>query len=335
MNRLEAEKYLGKRIWIDKNKDGEYTGELVKIHAPKGKPWSGTIRIKTIESCPDIDGSSGLKEPLYSENDEVTLTGSLLSPMDEKHSSVTHTFEESHVLALVEQAETIKGHLETNAQILEQIYSRLSELDQNIIESLVQQNDSSDYEEFELKRIDDLYVCENKQSGQILLIDFLPIHAAIKEETNTLPLLHKKGFRFLTAENDEIQLAEGQRILIHHQQLDPYLLLKNDLQKESLGVLSKTLSQFGLHHEDVFMCHNAILQMPIDSVSSPFRISGTHFVNFHKNNMHVVLQHHFERTIDENPGYRYDRFELTSNLGQRTVSVYTNDSATNSSYKER
>ena len=335
MNRLEAEKYIGKRIWIDKNKDGQYTGDLIQIHAPKGKPWSGTIQIKTVETCPDIDSSDRIKEPIYRENDEVTLTGSMLSPMSEQHSSSTHTYEESFVLALIEQAETIKEDVQANAQILEQIYNRLSELDQSIIESLVHENGADEYDEFVLKRFKDLHVCVSERSGLEIIMDFLPVQAIIDEENRALPLIHDKGFRFLTPENDELMLKEGQSIWIHHHHYDPYMLIRNELEQEGLQILTKTLADFGLQHEDIFLCHNAILQIPPKSVSSSTNISGTHLINFHKNNLHFVLQHHFERNYDEKPVYRYDRFELTSNTGQRTVSVYTNESASNSSHKKR
>ena len=54
MNRKEAEKYIGKPVYLWTALHGTYSGILKTVDTPKGSPWRGNIEIKEVIEYPAI-----------------------------------------------------------------------------------------------------------------------------------------------------------------------------------------------------------------------------------------------------------------------------------------
>lgn len=119
-----------------------------------------------------------------------------------------------------------------------------------------------------------------------------------------------------------IELEHGSTVRLNKLQFDPYRILLNELEEPSLIALERGLNKLGIDHENLVYCHNSLL-IQLLSTSKNHSFSGVNFISYANATNQFIVQHHYERTIREDEDdVTYDRFEFTSDSGERLLTVY-------------
>ncbi|WP_026673109.1 DUF2777 family protein [Alkalihalobacterium bogoriense] len=103
-----------------------------------------------------------------------------------------------------------------------------------------------------------------------------------------------------------------------------YRFLLQELEQPSFDALEKSMATYGLSHENIWQCHNSLEPQMQNGNRNDFR--GVNFLMYKNDATVLVVQHHYERTTKhDDQEVRFDRFEMTSDTGIRSIMSYTNE----------
>jgi hypothetical protein len=84
------------------------------------------------------------------------------------------------------------------------------------------------------------------------------------------------------------------------------------------------LERYQITHDDLVECHNSLLAQLLQSDGKK-SFQGVNFLTYRGPLGTIIVQHHYERMLqDYNNDRIYDRFEITTEQGKRSISTYTN-----------
>jgi hypothetical protein len=312
MNRNEAKQYIGRQVMIDEADNGQYTAILEQIIAQSNTPWKGKVRIVGIHSYPPslLDSEQSL---LYNDNEIIEVSGKLIKAIAEP---VKQTFKESLATALKVKWDEIRERNDEFDKTLASIQQELRKLNS---EHLIFE-DAFVYYQL-VKKGRNLYIYDELKK-ESLSLEGCPFEFEVKINEKWKPSLYVKGFTFDTNDDELVELKHGSTVRLNKAQFDPYRILMNELEDPSLQALDRGLEKLGIGHEHSVFCHNSLLIQLLSSFSHK-SFSGVNFISYANGTNQFVVQHHYERTIRENePDITFDRFEFTSDQGERVLTTY-------------
>ncbi|SDH05729.1 Protein of unknown function [Alteribacillus persepolensis] len=325
MNRIEATKYKGKTVLVDIGSEGVFYGLLEEVYAPPKKTWSGKVFIKGMAKAPVLEKADTIdeKKEVY-----VTVAGSKI-----------HTTEEEWTLSF-------------NESVVQAIQSAINELHENLNKHTAQakkwkdigsvygdvhvpSTPSSAEEEQAVVQDDYIYYQLAEDDGSVYLLEPInkdtlelegcPFELEIQWTNNTwIPVTYHRRFTFIDNRGKQYQIQPQSRVRIHKEQFQPFTILLNELEHPARKTLWQRIHAFGFERSHLEDCHNRLLYELLQSENTS-RFKGVNFITFRKSGKTLLIQHHYERELKTNtPDYVFDRFECTTDNGERSVSTYTN-----------
>ncbi|WP_161524708.1 DUF2777 family protein [Alteribacter lacisalsi] len=317
MDRKAATKYVGKPVRINEGKNGEYTGILEDVTAEPRKPWVGTVRISGVLSYPDIMWDSNeLPSPLYSENEQVYCSGNKITPYSRDDS---YTYKQSIDYALAEKWNRIDAEKEANESVLALIHQ---ELKRRKAEDLLYEESYVYYHL--VKKARHFYVYDEEKK-EALSLDGCPFEFEIKVKGRWQKARTANAPEFELESGKTVELKHGDQLRLNKSQFDPYRILINELDPPALQALERGLKKLGIFHENSVYCHNSLLIQLLSEVDQD-EFDGVNFISYATDKHQFIVQHHYEREIfEDEPDRTYDRFEFTSDTGERLITTYATE----------
>lgn len=313
MNRNEAKKYIKRQVVIEGADNGQYIAILEEVIAQPNTPWKGKVRVIGVHSYPSCLLDSDQQSLLYKDNDIIEVHGKLISVLNEP---TKQTFKESLATSLKKKWDELK---EKNDEFDKKLAAIQKELRKLFSEHLIFE-DAFVYYQL-VKKGRDLYIYDELKK-ESLSLEGCPFEFEVKINGEWKPSIYVKGFSFKTDDNEIVELKHGSTLRLNKSQFDPYRILMNELEYPSLQALDSGLQKLGIGHEHSVYCHNSLLIQLLSSFSHK-SFSGVNFISYANGTSQFVVQHHYERTIRENePDITFDRFEFTSDQGERVLTTY-------------
>ncbi|MBB5173608.1 DUF2777 family protein [Texcoconibacillus texcoconensis] len=313
MNRKEAQAYLNQLVLIDKGDHGRYYGTLEDLIAEERKPWRGKVRITGVERYPKISSElSQLPKPVFAENDLVEEPGVNIFPCNDNSLSYNHSLAD----ALKERWDQLQETYTNSEHLLTQIQQYMKQLKS---EKLLTEDTYIYYQVFEKNGEMFMY---DEEKGDKLAIEGCPFEFEIKTNGRWEPAHYDDHGHFITFDEKLIKLKPSDDVRLNKKQFDPYYILKNELEEPALDALESGMQRLGINHEHCMYCHNSLLIQLLSSIEEQ-EFSGVNFISYANENQQFIVQHHYERTIqDEEDDITFDRFEFTSDSGERLITTY-------------
>ncbi|WP_100372766.1 DUF2777 family protein [Bacillus sp. FJAT-45037] len=322
MNRREAQKHIGELVLINLSSSGQYVGKLVDVMIEPKKPWRGKVNIQYVLELPkeqSIDGS--ISPPVYEKDETVECLGSKLVLLEDYQ--LPTSFEESHAEAVAKELATIFSEKE-----------KLSSKENYYLQYANKMN-LNDYLNVKKEPVSTYIPYTFYQSGsRFLLIDDHETTLDLSDCPFEFKWILKKkemfGYYtgegiFTSHEGEDHRPIEGDRIYISKEQFEPYFILKNELDPSSLELLEHNLNEYGLTHHHLIDCHNSLLLQLLEATGQT-SFKGVNFLTYRSMNGQVIIQHHYERELNEKENDQiFDRFEITSDCGKRSVVTYVSN----------
>ncbi|RKL67529.1 hypothetical protein CR203_09270 [Salipaludibacillus neizhouensis] len=315
MNRQQGKKYIGKQVKVKTRDHGQYVGVLHKIIAPPNTPWKGLVTIVGVFEYPPLEINGEEVEPLiHAYNQEIEFSGQQLEALIEPFKL---SYEASIAHALKNRWTQIQDEIDQSDRTLSRIQQELRKLKS---EHLIFEDVYVYYHI--VKKGRKLFIYDEKKK-ESLSLDGCPFEFEIKTEGQWKAALYVKGLLFETTDNEEVELSHGSVIRLNKAQFDPYRILVNELESPSLLALERGLEKLGIGHEHSVYCHNSLLIQLLDTFKKQ-SLEGVNFLSYANNDTQFVVQHHYEREIkdDDSPDVTFDRFEFTSDKGERVLTTY-------------
>ncbi|ADU30194.1 DUF2777 family protein [Evansella cellulosilytica] len=314
MDRKTAKHYIGEQVILNEGKNGQYVGILEDMKTEPNKPWTAFVRIKGVYEYPEISlNELELNKPFLKDNDIFKCSGQKIEPISTTFPS---SYDESLKYALKLKWDQFQQINEDSEIVLSLIQQELRKLKG---ENLLFEESYIYYQIVKKGRQVFIYEEEKHES---LSIEECPFEFEIHVEEKWLQAHYISGLTFELNNGKQIDLSHGSTVRLNKTQFDPYQILLNELDSPSLHALEKGLQKFGLGHEHSVYCHNALLVQMLSSLSRQ-EFKGVNFISYSNAETQYVVQHHFERTIRENDDdITYDRFEFTSDTGERVLTSY-------------
>ncbi|WP_138090441.1 DUF2777 domain-containing protein [Halalkalibacterium halodurans] len=320
MNRKEAKALIGKPVILDKGQQGVYIGELKQVIAEPGRPWRGQVKIREVVQFPHIDlGSAHTPLPIYENGELVEVAGSRLTAAEEEDRL---PFETSLKQAAAKTLAALRYSQQQGQKHIEAIDHYLQQ--QGVTNSSSQEEDRFIY-----------YTCliENDRpflvdgEGQHLELEGCPFEFEWKTKDGWIPVQYAGDQTFTSKGGRQFRLRENSAIRLEKIQLDPYYILRNELEKQALLAFEKGLADHGVTHQQMVHCHNSLLFQLLQSNHQPVQaFSGVNFLSYLTPSGLLVVQHHYDRKLVKNGKDEvYDRFEFTTDQGTRSIATYTNE----------
>lgn len=314
MNRQQGKKYIGKHVKI-KIREGQYVGVLQKIMASPNTPWKGLVTIVGILEYPPLEMDGEEVEPMiYEYNQELEFSGQQLEALNEPFQL---TYEDSLAHSLKEKWNQLRDENEQSDRKLSRVQQELRKLKS---EHLIFEETFVYYHIVKKGRKLFIYDEQKKES---LSLDGCPFEFEIKTGDKWKTAFYVKGLLFETIDHEEVELSHGSIIRLNKSQFDPYRILINELESPSLVALERGLEKLGIGHEHSVYCHNSLLIQLLDTFKKE-SLEGVNFLSYANNDTQFVVQHHYERKVkdDDSPDTTFDRFEFTSDKGERVLTTY-------------
>ncbi|MFB4163357.1 DUF2777 family protein [Alteribacillus sp. JSM 102045] len=324
MNRNEATKYKGSTVLVDKGIEGVFYGRLEEVFTPPKKTWSGKVFILGLAKAPELEAADTIDEK---KNVYVTVPGSKIHLPDMEWNL---SFNESVVQAI---QSTINELFHTSNQQLQAaekwqeiglIYGDIS-FPSPPINKKENQKDDDPYVYYQIQEKDgSLYLTESV-NGDKLDLDGCPFELEIQKAGSTwIPVTYKQYYTFQDNKGKEHRAKKDNWVRIHKEQFQPFTILLNELEHPARKSLLNRIRSFGFNQNNLVDCHNRLLYELLQSEgTSSFK--GVNFLTFRKPGKTLLIQHHYERTLHtDSPDYVFDRFECTTDNGERSISTYTN-----------
>ncbi|SDH42961.1 DUF2777 family protein [Alteribacillus bidgolensis] len=324
MNRTEATKHKGSTVLVDKGIEGVFYGRLDEVFTPPKKAWSGKVFILGVAQTPELHAADTIDEK---KNAYVTVPGSKIHSPDKKWDM---SFNDSVVKAIQTTINELytasKQQLET-AQTWKDIGSVYGQI---TIPSLPLNKEESQTEEqnyiyYQIQENQgDVHLIE-PTNGDTLELEGCPFELEIQKSSNIwVPVTYKNHFTFQDHKGKEYKIKKNDSVRIHKEQFQPFTILLNELEHPARKSLWQRIHSFGFERTHLEDCHNRLLYELLQAEgTSSFK--GVNFLTFRKPGKTLLIQHHYERILrTHSQDYVFDRFECTTDSGERSISTYTN-----------
>ncbi|MDG5787537.1 DUF2777 family protein [Evansella sp. AB-P1] len=316
MDRKTAKQFIGKYVILDEGNEGQYIALLEDVIMEPKKPWRALLRIKGVYVYPDLNFENlELVKPKLGENDLFECSGHRVEPLREEY---TRSYNDSVTFSLKQKWDEIQQINQDSELLLSLIQQELRRLH---AEYLIFEDGYIYYQLVKKGRKVHIY---NEEKRETLPIDGCPFEFEIKVDEKWSKALYQSGFTFKLSSNREVELSKGETVRLNKSQFDPYRILINELEVPSLHALEKGLQKLGIGHEHSVYCHNSLLIQLLHSFSKD-QLTGVNFISYANSKNQFVVQHYYERKmIDDGEDVMYDRFEFTSDTGERVLTTYAN-----------
>ncbi|WP_240375530.1 DUF2777 family protein [Bacillus piscicola] len=323
MNRIEATKRKGSIVLVDMGQEGMYYGRLEEVLTPPKKTWSGKVFITGVAEVPDLEASHMLSEM---KDAYVTVPGSKIFAIDVEE-GLTYTESVRHsIQSVINQLIEKTAANEEAARKWAEIGSVYGEVVlPKAFEDEATPTDPEPYVYYRIRKDDEgLPYLEEEVSMDVLELEGCPFEFEIERKGTWVPVSHVSEFIFQTEKGKEYKVKEREYVRIHTEQFQPFTILLNELEHPARESLLHHIETYGFTIENLANCHNRLLYelLQADGLTS---FKGVNFITLQRPGRTLFIQHHYERTLHEHhPDYVYDRFECTSDDGERQISTYTN-----------
>ncbi|SDY89135.1 Protein of unknown function [Evansella caseinilytica] len=312
MDRKTAKKHIGKEIILDKGSHGQYVGILEEMITEPKKPWRASVRIIGVFEYPDIHLEDlELFIPYLKENELVECPGHRIEPYE---GTFQHTYDESIAVSLKERWEEIQEINQNTELLLSLIQQELRRLHS---EHLIFEDGYVYYQLVKKGRKIEIY---DEEKREALAIAGCPFEFEIVVDDKWVSAVYIKDLMFELKNGRIVELAHGASVRLNKNQFDPYRILLNELEPPSLQALEKGLQKLGIGHRHCVYCHNSLLIQLLHSFNDQ-QFSGVNFVSYANSKHQFIVQHHYERNAN-GAGMTFDRFEFTSDSGERVLTTY-------------
>lgn len=313
MDRKTATKHIGKEIILNKGSHGQYIGILEEMITEPKKPWRANVRIIGVREYPDFNPEElELVVPYLKENDLIECPGHRIEPY---HGKFKLSYEQSIALSLKEKWNEFQQINQESEIILSLIQQELRRIE---AEHLIIEDDYVYYKLVKKGRKVEIY---DEEKREALSIDGCPFEFEVEIESKWVTVVYDEDLTFeISNTNRKIELQHGATIRLNKNQFDPYRILLNELEQPSLHALEKGLNKLGIGHQNCVYCHNSLLIQLLRSFNKE-ALSGVNFISYSNSKHQFVVQHHYERNLNDS-GATFDRFEFTSDKGERVLTTY-------------
>ncbi|MFC5714291.1 DUF2777 family protein [Thalassorhabdus alkalitolerans] len=320
MNRAKASQYKGQTIVVDEGKMGSYFGILTNIDALPNKPWMASVRITGIQALP---ASADLHEPMYLEGEVVECLG---TKVKEPENEYTGSYESSFIDALQKKGQWLQEKTAQYTSFLHAIEKKLQFYNASLtnVGEIDQKTEDESFVYYSIVKVNDILYLQEDTRDEQLELEGCPFTLEIEYKHQWIKCTPAGGLSFLSENGKLIPVSEGARVRISRQQFEPFTILLNELEQPSRQSLEKGLRTLGFTEKDLVKCHNRLLHelLARDAETS---FQGVNFLMFQKNSSTLIVQHHYERTLQQNsPDSIFDRFEFTTDQGARSIITYSN-----------
>ncbi|UCZ54844.1 DUF2777 domain-containing protein [Bacillus shivajii] len=315
MNRNEAKQHIGKHVVLNHGKQGTYIAILKDLKLKPNVPWRAVVEIIGVQSIPELfhETVQNDLDKVLEENELIECPGTRIEPLNEPFNS---NYTKSLALALKEKWDQIQEQNEQTETLMNYIQHELRRLK---CENLLFEGNFIYYQ---LVKKGNQFFIYDEQKKEALSIDGCPFEFEINVNGNWVPGIYLHDTTFEIYGGKQVELQHGSTVRLNKTQFDPYQILLNELDEASLTALEKALSKLGIGHEHSVYCHNSLLMQLLNSFENK-DFSGVNFISYANKNKQYVLQHHYERSLkDDRPDVTYDRFEFTSDTGERLLATY-------------
>jgi|GEM_PF-4021619 hypothetical protein len=314
MDRRTARRWIDQHVRIDEEQSGAYAGVLEEVITHDRKPWEGRIRIKGVLRAPQYNNTKETPGSLLYEKDElITAAGRKISPLT---SPFTLSYKESYGEAVKQLWDIENEQVEAGERMLSVLQQELRTWQ---MEHLLQESSYAYYEFYSDNNEDYLYDDRKKDT---LSLEGCPFEFEIQTESGWVPAYYRKKGTFEEPEGQILKVSNGDSLRLDKEQFDPYKMLVNEISDPALQALERGLKKFGLGHENCVHCHNSLLMHLLASFSKK-EFKGVNFITFSNGSNQVIVQHHYERTVQKNNNTAFDRFEFTADNGRRMITAYS------------
>ncbi|PYZ94567.1 hypothetical protein CR194_03265 [Salipaludibacillus keqinensis] len=321
MNRNKANQLIGHQVVIDEAADGQYVAILEEIITQPNTPWRGIVRIIGVLSYPAYVLDPNREHSiLYNENQKLETAGKNIKEIQEP---MNKSFKESLAFSLKTKWDEVRDMNERYDKTLAAIQHELRKLNS---EHLIFEDA---YVYYQLVKKGRKLFIYDEQKKESLSLEGCPFEFEVNVKGEWRSSFYVKNFLFETNQKEQVELDHGSTVRLNKAQFDPYRILMNELDEPSLIALERGLKKLGIGHEHSVYCHNSLLIQLLSSFNHK-TFSGVNFISYSNDKNQFVVQHHYERTIlEDEPDITFDRFEFTSDLGERVLTTYatqfTND----------
>ncbi|WP_185819613.1 DUF2777 family protein [Salibacterium salarium] len=321
MNRIEATKNIGNTVLVNNGPEGIYYGTLEEVFTPPKKTWSGQVFILGMAEVPAIDKADTIQQK---KNTSMVVTGSKITMPEQTWNMDFDTSVKSAIEAVINNFnEKIKEYSHTVAQWKEigSTYGGVYESDMNSVEESHEKKDYYVY--YHIDKKDGHAVLFEPTYGDELELEGCPFEFEIQKSGKWITVSHDHGFTFKDKNGKSHRLQQKEAVRVHQEQFQPFTILLNELEQPARKNLLQDVEDIGFTRDDLIHCHNRLLYELLQSEgASSFK--GVNFLTFQKSGKTLIVQHHYERTLKaESQDYVYDRFEYTTDDGERRISTYT------------
>jgi hypothetical protein len=323
MNRKEANNYIGKQIRVVDPLLGSYIGELIDIVAEPKKPWRGKVTITAIEQYPVQNlihlKDQSLTRPPFENGKTYEILGSKIEPVGEVELHLD--FNESLITALYNEVNHFQSEKNKIDRVLDELQVELSKIDPSYGTGNV---DELDYQYYKIAKDDDYVYVLDENNNKVPLSD-CPFDFQIRVKGRWMTVHYSEELVFVDEKKKRHQVKVGSQIRLNKDQFDPYQIFINELEKPALDSLMSGLEKYKMKHDHCVNCHNTLLNQYL-ATEEEKTFKGVNFISYQKNGETLLVQHHYEREInDEEDDITYDRFEFTNDKGKRLLMTYTTE----------
>ncbi|MCD8510682.1 MAG: DUF2777 domain-containing protein [Bacillus sp. (in: Bacteria)] len=315
MDRKQARDLIGEKILLNEGNQGKYIAVLKEMITEANKPWRAVLCIVGVFEYPSINLEElELTKPFLQNNEIYECSGQKVEFLDDHFDKLT--YDESLTLALKEKWDEINQINEESEIILSLIQQELRRLKS---EYLIFEDNYVYYKLVKRGRSFHIY---DEEKRETVSLEGCPFEFESKVDGKWIPVQYVKGATFQLADGEKIDLSHGASLRLNKTQFDPYQILLNELDEPSIHALEKGLKRFGLGHEHCVFCHNSLLLQLLNSFNKD-SLTGVNFISYANSKNQFVVQHHYERTYKEyEDDITFDRFEFTSDTGERVLTSY-------------
>ncbi|NEU31211.1 DUF2777 family protein [bacterium LRH843] len=329
MDRKQAQEIIGKKVIIDEGQEGSYIGILNDVIAPPRKTWRGTVTIQAIAELPTFildEKNQHVMQPLkYSENEIIECIGSKLIAYENDEPV---TFRKSLTIAAQLRWNELQNQFEQATLQKNVLNQFLSSLGLSPFTEVRSSNTDEDADEefisYTFQKEKDRYILVDDQNEQLDLQD-CPFEFEWSHKRKSFSGYYEENGTFISQDGIRFSPAEGTIFTIDKRQFDPYFILQNELEPDALKSLEKVLKSLGLTHDHIVDCHNSLLNQLLNA-NGEKEFNGVNFLTYQGKQGIVVIQHHFDRKLNDHSSDEiYDRFEITTERGKRSIVTYTSN----------
>ncbi|MCT8138951.1 DUF2777 family protein [Anaerobacillus sp. CMMVII] len=323
MNRKEANNHIGKKIRVVDPLLGSYIGELIDVVAEPRKPWRGKVTITAIEQYP-VQNLTDMKDqaltyPPFADGKTYEIPGSKIEPVGDIELELNYN--ESLINALLNEINHFQAEKNKLARVLNDLQVELRKVDPAYE---ISNQDELDYQYYTVVKEDDYIYIVDENNNQVPLDD-CPFDFQIRVKGRWITVHYSEDLVFLDQKQNTHYVSEGSKIRLNKDQFDPYHIFINELEKPALDSLNNGIQKFRMSHDHCVTCHNTLLNQYLASEEEK-KFIGVNFISYQKGSETLLVQHHYERDINEDgDDITYDRFEFTNDQGKRLLMTYTTE----------